>query len=221
MADTAKARVAILISGRGSNMAALIEAAREPASAYEVALVLSNVIDAPGLAVAAAAGITTVAVDHRGHGGRAAYDAKVSAILAEHRIGYVALAGYMRLLSDQFVETWAGRMLNIHPSLLPSFTGLDTYARAIAAGCRLAGCTVHFVTGELDGGPIVAQAAVPVLEDDTPDTLAARILVEEHRLYPQALTALCEGRLRIEGQRVLGLVPRLDAVPPAHASATA
>ncbi|WP_156678668.1 phosphoribosylglycinamide formyltransferase [Sphingomonas profundi] len=195
-------RVAILISGRGSNMAALIDAA--PALGYEVALVFSNVVDAPGLAVAAAAGVATAALDHRGHGGRAAFDAKVDAILAAHDIRYVALAGYMRLLSDPFVAAWAGRMLNIHPSLLPSFTGLDTHARAIAAGCRVAGCTVHFVTGELDGGPIVAQAAVPVLEEDTAETLAARILAEEHRIYPLALAALCAGRLRIAGQRVLG-----------------
>ncbi len=183
-------------------MAALIAAA--PTLGYEVALVFANVVDAPGLSAAAAAGIATAALDHRGHGGRAVYDAKVDAILRDHRIDHVALAGYMRLLSDPFVAAWTGRMLNIHPSLLPSFTGLDTHARAIAAGCRLAGCTVHFVTGELDGGPIVAQAAVPVLDDDTPETLATRILVEEHRIYPLALDALCAGRLRIEGQRVLG-----------------
>lgn len=204
MADAAKPRVAILISGRGSNMAALIEAAQAPDAAYQVALVFSNVVDAPGLATAAAAGIASVALDHRGQGGRAAFDAKVNAILAQHRIEYVALAGYMRLLSDGFVAAWQGRMLNIHPSLLPSFTGLDTYARAIEAGCKLAGCTVHFVTGELDGGPIVAQAAVPVLEDDLPDTLAARILGQEHRLYPRALNALASGRLRMKGQRVFG-----------------
>lgn len=200
-----KARVAILISGRGSNMAALIEAARADDAAYEVALVFSNVVDAAGLVTAAAAGIATAALDHRGHGRRIAFDAKVNGILAEHRIQYVALAGYMRLLSDPFVTAWSGRMLNIHPSLLPSFTGLDTHARAIAAGCKLAGCTVHFVTGELDGGPIVAQAAVPVMDDDTPDALASRILGEEHRLYPLALNALCSEQLRIEGQRVLGI----------------
>ncbi|TVV72808.1 phosphoribosylglycinamide formyltransferase [Sphingomonas solaris] len=203
-----KARVAILISGRGSNMAALIEASRAPSCTYEVALVFANVPDAAGLETAAAAGIATAALDHRGHGGRAAFDAKVLDILRTHAIEYVALAGYMRLLSDPFTAAWEGRMLNIHPSLLPSFTGLDTHARAIAAGCRLAGCTVHFVTPDLDCGPIVAQAAVPVLDDDTPDTLSARILVEEHRLYPAALNALCGGRLRIDGQRVLGLDPR-------------
>lgn len=183
-------------------MAALIEAA--PAAGYEVALVFANVVDAPGLATAAAAGIATAALDHRGHGGRAAFDAKVDAILRSHRIDHVALAGYMRLLSGAFVDAWAGRMLNIHPSLLPSFTGLDTHARAIEAGCRLAGCTVHFVTADLDCGPIVAQAAVPVLDTDTAGSLAARILIEEHRLYPAALAALCAGRLQVSGQRVLG-----------------
>lgn len=185
-------------------MEALVAAARAPGCAYEVALVFANVIGAPGLATAAAAGIATAALDHRGHGGRAAFDAKVDAILRENGVEYVALAGYMRLLSEPFVAAWEGRMLNIHPSLLPSFTGLDTHRRAIDAGCRLAGCTVHFVTADLDCGPIVAQAAVPVLDDDTPDILATRILAEEHRLYPAAFNALCSGRLRIDGQRVLG-----------------
>ena len=199
-----KARVAILISGRGSNMEALIAATGQADCPYEVALVFSNVVDARGLETARAAGIATAALDHRGHGGRATFDAKVDAILREHRIGFVALAGYMRLLSDAFVDGWQGRMLNIHPSLLPSFPGLHTHERAIETGCRVHGCTVHFVTSELDCGPIVAQAAVPVLDDDTADTLAARVLVEEHRIYPEALGALCAGRLRIEGNRVFG-----------------
>ena len=199
-----KARVAILISGRGSNMEALIAAAGQADCPYEVTLVFSNVTDAKGLETARSAGIATASLDHRGHGGRAAFDAKVDAILREHRIGFVALAGYMRLLSEAFVNGWQGRMLNIHPSLLPSFPGLHTHERAIEAGCRLHGCTVHFVTGELDCGPIVAQAAVPVLDDDTTDALAARVLVEEHRIYPRALGALCAGRLRIEGNRVFG-----------------
>jgi phosphoribosylglycinamide formyltransferase-1 len=190
-----KARVAVLISGRGSNMEALIAASREPDCPYEVALVFSNVAAARAL-------------DHRGHGGRAAFDAKVDAILRQHRIEYVALAGYMRLLSDGFVEGWHGRMLNIHPSLLPSFPGLHTHERAIKAGCRLHGCTVHFVTNELDCGPIVAQAAVPVLDGDNPEALAARVLAEEHRIYPAALAALCAGRLRTEGNRVFTAPPR-------------
>lgn len=186
-------------------MEALVAAARDPACPYQVALVFSNAEDAKGLETARAAGITAAALDHRGHGGRAAFDAKVDAILRDHRIGYVALAGYMRLLSDAFVGSWQGRMLNIHPSLLPAFPGLHTHQRAIEAGCRLHGCTVHFVTNELDCGPVVAQAAVPVLDEDTPDTLAARVLVEEHRIYPAALSALAAGRLRIEGSRVFGL----------------
>ena len=197
-----KARVAILISGRGSNMEALIAAAGQADCPYEVALVFSNVVDAKGLETARLAGIATASLDHRGHGGRAAFDTKVDAILREHRIGFVAQAGYMRLLSDAFVDGWQGRMLNIHPSLLPSFPGLHTHERAIEAGCRLHGCTVHFVTGELDCGPIVAQAAVPVLDDDTANALAARVLIEEHRVYPEALGALCAGRLRIEGNQV-------------------
>jgi phosphoribosylglycinamide formyltransferase-1 len=200
----AKARVAVLISGRGSNMEVLIAAARERGCPYEVALVFSNVPDAKGLETARAAGIATAALDHKGHGGRAAFDAKVDPILREHGAEYVALAGYMRLLSEGFVEGWRGRMLNIHPSLLPSFPGLHTHERAIEAGCRLHGCTVHFVTSELDCGPIVAQAAVPVLDDDTPDALAARVLAEEHRIYPEALAGLAAGRLRIEGNRVFG-----------------
>lgn len=202
MAD--RKRVGILISGRGSNMSALVAAAQQPGCPYQVALVFSNVADAPGLAVAKAAGIPTATLDHRGHGGRALFDAKVDAILRDAGCDLVALAGYMRLLSDDFVAAWDGRMINIHPSLLPSFKGVDTHARAIAAGCRLHGCTVHLVTPELDSGPIIAQAAVPVMDDDTPDTLAARVLVEEHRLYPQALAALASGRLRVDGQRVLG-----------------
>lgn len=197
-------RVGILISGRGSNMTALIEAARAPDCPYEVALVFSNVADAPGLKTAADAGIATAALDHRGHGGRAAFDAKVDAVLRDAECEIVALAGYMRLLSDGFVAGWQGRMINIHPSLLPSFKGVDTHARAIEAGCKLHGCTVHLVTPELDGGPIIAQAAVPVLDDDTPETLAARVLKEEHRIYPAVLAALAAGRLRIEGRRVLG-----------------
>ena len=199
-----RARVAVLISGRGSNMGALISAAQQADCSYEVALVFANVVDAKGLETARSSGIATASLDHRGHGGRAAFDAKVDMILREHRIRFVALAGYMRLLSDAFVDGWQGRMLNIHPSLLPSFPGLHTHERAIETGCRLHGCTVHFVTNELDCGPIVAQAAVPVLDDDRPDTLAARVLTEEHRIYPEALGALCAGQLRIEGNRVFG-----------------
>ena len=184
-----KARVAVLISGRGSNMAALIAAAAEPDCPYQVALVASNVPDAPGLETARRAGIATFAHSHRGMN-RAAFDAIVDAELRRRDIAFIALAGYMRLLSPEFVAAWAGRIVNIHPSLLPLHKGLDTHARALAAGDAEAGCTVHIVTPALDDGPILAQARVPILPDDDADTLAARVLIEEHRLYPRALADL-------------------------------
>ena len=182
-------KVGILISGRGSNMAALIEAARAPDCPYEIALVVANVADAPGLALAAAAGVPQFAHSHAGMT-RAQFDALVHGALIDAGVEYVALAGYMRLLSADFVEQWAGRMINIHPSLLPAHKGLDTHARAIAAGDTRHGCTVHFVTAELDDGPILAQAEVPILPGETPETLAARVLIEEHKLYPAALAEL-------------------------------
>lgn len=189
-----KKRVAILISGRGSNMDALLRAAREPGYPAEVALVLSNRPDAPGLARAAAAGVATASVDHRPfRGDRPAHEATVDAALRTHGAELLCFAGYMRLLTPGFVAAWEGLMLNVHPSLLPAFPGLDTHRRALAAGVKLHGCTVHLVTAEMDAGPILAQAAVPVLPGDTEEALAARVLVQEHRLYPLAL------RLRIEG----------------------
>jgi phosphoribosylglycinamide formyltransferase-1 len=181
-----RTRTAVLISGRGSNLKALIDA---PQDAYEIVLVISNVEDAAGLSIAHGAGIATWARSHKGIP-RADFDALVDAQLRAHGIEAVALAGYMRLLSPGFVARWEGRMVNIHPSLLPLYKGLDTHARAIAAGDAQGGCSVHLVTAELDGGPVVAQARVPILPGDTPDTLADRVLVEEHRLYPQALAAL-------------------------------
>lgn len=187
-------RTAILISGRGSNMSALLAAAADPAYPAEIALVLSNRPGAPGLAVAAAAGVPTATVDHRPFGrDRAAHEAAVDAVLGGAGIELVCLAGYMRLLTPFLVNRWAGRMLNIHPSLLPAFPGLHTHARAIEAGARLAGCTVHLVTEEMDAGPILAQAAVPVLPGDTEEALAARVLAQEHRIYPLALAALAGG----------------------------
>jgi len=183
-----KRRVGILISGRGSNMAALIEAARDPGFPAEIVLVISNRPEAAGLAAAAAAGIATLAIDHREFArDRAAHERAIDAALRAARVEVVCLAGYMRLLTPFLVDAWAGRMLNIHPSLLPAFPGLDTHARALAAGARTHGCTVHLVTRDMDEGPILAQAAVPVLPDDTEDTLAERVLREEHRLYPAAL----------------------------------
>ncbi len=185
-------KVGILISGRGSNMAALIAASKTPDSPYEVALIVSNVPDAPGLAIAADHFVPQFALSHKGLR-RAEFDALVDGALRDAGCDYVALAGYMRLLSPAFVAGWAGRMINIHPSLLPAYKGLDTYARAIAAGESKAGCTVHLVTEELDDGPILAQAEVPILPGDTPDSLAARILTEEHKLYPRALADLVRG----------------------------
>lgn len=183
-----KARVAILISGRGSNMAALIEAAREPSYPAEVALVLSNRPGAGGLALAREAGVATATVDHRSFGrDREAFERAVQAELEARRVDIVCLAGFMRILTPWLVSRWQGRMLNIHPSLLPAYKGLDTHARALADGAREHGATVHFVAADLDSGPILAQEAVPVREGDTEAALAERVLAVEHRLYPQAL----------------------------------
>ncbi|MCC7427157.1 MAG: phosphoribosylglycinamide formyltransferase [Alphaproteobacteria bacterium] len=195
-------RVAILVSGRGSNMASLIEAARNPDYPAEIALVLSNRPGALGLARAEAAGIATRSVDHRAYGGREPFEAALHQALLDARIDIVCLAGFMRLLTAGFVARWHDRMLNIHPSILPAFKGLDTHRRALEAGVRIHGCTVHLVRAEMDGGPIVAQAAVPVLPDDTEDSLAARVLAEEHRIYPLALGLLAGGRIAVEGERV-------------------
>jgi phosphoribosylglycinamide formyltransferase 1 len=200
----ARARTAILISGRGSNMAALLDAAADPAYPAEIALVLANRADAAGLARAAAAGIPTAVVESRGfRGDRPGFEAAVEAVLAQHGIGLLALAGFMRVLTADFVGRWEGRLVNIHPSLLPAFPGLDTHERAIAAGVRLHGCTVHLVSAGVDEGPILAQAAVPVLPGDTPADLAARVLAEEHRIYPAALGWLAAGRVRIESGRAV------------------
>ena len=198
-----KKRVAILISGRGSNMMALVEAARAADYPAEMALVISNRPDAPGLQRAQSAGIKALAIDHKGYATREAFDAAVEAALAENGIDLVCHAGFMRIQSTAFAARWLGRQLNIHPSLLPSFKGLNPHKQALDAGVRISGCTVHFVTPELDSGPIVAQAAVPVLSGDTPDTLADRILVAEHRLYPFALRLVASGRARLESGRVL------------------
>ena len=188
-----KQRVAILISGRGSNMASLIAAAAEPEFPAGIALVLANRPDAAGLRTAADAGIPTRAIDHRPFGAdRAAHERAIDAALREAGIDLVCLAGYMRVLTPVLVGAWAGRMLNIHPSLLPAFPGLHTHARALATGVKLHGCTVHLVTEGVDEGPILAQAAVPVLPDDDEDSLAARVLAQEHVIYPMAL-ALAAG----------------------------
>ena len=203
MKTASKKRVAVLISGRGSNMMALVEAAKAPGFPAEIVLVLSNKADAAGLAFAREHGIATSVIEHRTYGkDRAAFDAAMQAALEAHGVEIVCLAGFMRLLTSGFCEAWAGRMINIHPALLPSFKGLDTHARALEAGVKLHGCTTHFVTPGMDEGPIIKQAAVPVLDDDTEATLAARVLKEEHRIYPETLRLLASERLRIEGQRV-------------------
>ena len=190
-----KRRTAVLVSGRGSNMEALIAAARDPGFPAAITLVISNRPQAPGLALAAATGIPALAIDHRPFAGdRSAHEAAIDAALREAGIELVCLAGYMRLLTPFLVGAWQGRMLNIHPSLLPAFPGLDTHARALAAGVKLHGCTVHLVTETMDEGPILVQAAVPVLPDDTEHTLAARVLRQEHRIYPAALATIAAGR---------------------------
>ncbi|HRE20648.1 MAG TPA: phosphoribosylglycinamide formyltransferase [Rhabdaerophilum sp.] len=203
MTALAKKRAAVLISGRGSNMMALVEAAKAPDFPAEIALVLSNKANAAGLEFARAQGIATAVIEHKTYGkDRVAFDAAMQVVLEAHGVEIVCLAGFMRLLTSSFCETWAGRMINIHPALLPSFKGLDTHARALEAGVKLHGCTTHFVTPGMDEGPIILQAAVPVLDDDTEETLGARVLKEEHRIYPETLGLLAAGRLRVEGQRV-------------------
>jgi len=190
-----KTRVAVLISGRGSNMTALMEAARAPDFPAEIVLVVSNRPQAAGLSRARDAGIPTALVDHTAFGGdRQAFEQALDAELVAHRIEIVCLAGFMRLLSPWFVSRWSGRMLNIHPALLPQFKGLHTHRRALEAGVTRHGATVHFVVPQMDSGPIVVQESVPVIAGDTEETLAARVLEVEHRIYPQALRLVAEGR---------------------------
>jgi len=209
----ARLKTAILISGRGSNMQALIDACRTPDAVAEIALVLANNPNAGGLAYAAAAGIPAAVVDHRAYPDRAAFDAELNRRLNAAGIEFVCLAGFMRLLTRGFIEAWRDRMINIHPSLLPAFPGLDTHRRALDAGVRFAGCTVHFVRYETDTGPIVVQAAVPVRADDTPESLAARVLAAEHQIYPQALRWIAAGRVRVVGERaVIAGQGELDAI---------
>jgi phosphoribosylglycinamide formyltransferase 1 len=196
-------RVGILISGRGSNMLALIEAARASDYPAEVAVVISNRPEAPGLERARAAGIKAFAIDHKSVATREDFDGAVERALQEEDVDLVCHAGFMRIQSTAFATRWLGRQLNIHPSLLPSFKGLRPQQQALDAGVRIAGCTVHFVTPELDAGPIVAQAAVPVLPEDTAETLADRILTAEHKLYPLALQLVAAGEAVLEGGRVV------------------
>ncbi|TPK93152.1 phosphoribosylglycinamide formyltransferase [Mesorhizobium sp. B2-4-12] len=201
--STQRKRAVVLISGRGSNMTALIAAASDPAFPAEIVGVISDKADAAGLAIAKARGIATQAISRADHGSKQAHDAAIDAALKAFNAEIVALAGYMRMLTTGFVEKWQGRMINIHPALLPAFKGLDTHARALAAGLRIHGCTVHFVTAEMDDGPIIAQAAVPVMVGDNADMLAARVLKAEHRLYPLALGLVAEGKARMEAGRTV------------------
>jgi phosphoribosylglycinamide formyltransferase-1 len=202
-------RVAVLISGRGSNMVALIEAAKDKNYPAEIALVASNRPDAAGLSRARAAGIVTEVVDHSVFGkDRVAFERALQAVLEKHRIDLVCLAGFMRLLTDDFVTRWHERMLNVHPALLPAFKGLDTHKRALEAGVKVHGATVHFVVAEMDSGPIIAQGAVAVRDDDTETTLAARVLAVEHRIYPLALKLVAQGRVRVVDGRCL-----IDGMP--------
>ena len=199
----ARMRTAVLVSGRGSNMAALLDAAADPAFPAEIVLVLSNRPGAGALAPAQAAGVPTTVVDHRAHADRAAFEAAMQAELERCGVELVCLAGFMRVLTPWFIGRWPDRLVNIHPSLLPSYRGLHTHERALADGVRIHGCTVHLVVPELDAGPIIAQAAVPVHAADTPDTLAARVLAAEHRIYPRALSWLASGRVRNEAGRAV------------------
>ena len=208
-------RVAILISGRGSNMLSLIESANAPGFPAEIALVLSNRPDAEGLGRAKDAGIATLAVDHKTYSSRESFAQALDAALVAHDIAFICLAGFMRVLTDWFVERWAGRMINIHPSLLPLFRGTHTHRRALDEGVLVHGCTVHFVVPELDAGPIIAQAVVPVVPGDTEESLAGRVIVQEHRLYPQALQMICDGTARLENGRVV-FSQRWDASSALH-----
>ncbi|HZP78063.1 MAG TPA: phosphoribosylglycinamide formyltransferase [Pseudolabrys sp.] len=204
-------RVAILISGRGSNMSALIEAAKEQSFPAEIVVVIANRPDAGGLVSARAAGIATAVVDHTAFAkDREGFERALQAAIEAHAADIVCLAGFMRLLTPSFVNRWQGRLINIHPALLPAFKGLDTHEHALKSGTRIHGASVHFVVPEMDSGPIIAQAAVPVLDGDTPAALAARVLAVEHRIYPLALRLLAEGRVRTVGNRCV-----IDGAPGA------
>lgn len=199
----ARMKIAVLVSGRGSNMQAILRASEDAEYPAEVALVISNVADAPALSVAADAGVKAVAIPHGDYPDRESFDQRVTDEIVAADCQLVVLAGFMRLLSSEFCEFWRDKLINIHPSLLPAFKGLDVHARMIEAGVRFGGCTVHFVRPEMDAGPIIVQAAVPIHPGDSPDDLAARILTEEHQCYPLAVRWIAEGRVRISGERVM------------------
>jgi len=216
MTEAVRKRVGVLISGRGSNLQALLDACADPAFPAEIVLVISNRAEAPGLARAARAGVPAQVIARRGHPDRAACDAAMTAALEAAGVELVCLAGFMRMLGEAFVEHWRDRMINIHPALLPLFPGLDTHARALEAGVKLHGCTVHLVRFEIDSGPILGQAAVPVLPGDDAETLAARVLEAEHRLYPHCLRLVAEGRVEVRGAtaETPGIDPEARLVNP-------
>jgi len=195
-------RTAVLISGRGTNMQALIERAKSPSFPAEIVLVLSNRPEAAGLHFAKENGVSSAAVDHKIFAGREEFERSMQVLLELHRIELICLAGFMRMLTPWFVAQWQGRLLNIHPALLPAYRGLDTHERALADGVKIHGCTAHFVVPALDEGPIIAQAAVAVLDSDTPESLAARVLAQEHVIYPAALARVASGAFQIQGNRV-------------------
>lgn len=197
------ARIAVLISGRGSNLQALIDACAAPGFPATIALVISNVPGAEGLQKAERANIPTQTLPHKNYDGREAFDAAIDVALQAADIDFICLAGFMRIFSDGFARKWHGKIVNIHPSLLPAFKGMHVHAQALQAGVRISGCTVHYVVPELDSGPIIAQAAVPVQHDDTEETLAARILQAEHKLYPAALKLLADGGVKLENGRAI------------------
>jgi phosphoribosylglycinamide formyltransferase-1 len=202
MSGDGRVRTGVLISGRGSNLQSLLNAARDPAYPARIELVISNQPEAYGLERARRAGVAAMAVDHRAFPSREAFEAEITAALEQAQVQLVVMAGFMRIVTAGFVAQWRDRLINIHPALLPSFPGLDTHARALAEGVKLHGCTVHFVRSEVDAGPIIGQAAVPVLSDDDEARLAARVLAAEHALLPRALALVASGRARISGARV-------------------
>lgn len=205
----AKLKLGVLISGRGTNLQALIDAAADEGYPADIAVVISNVADAAGLDRARKAGIKTLVIDHREFESRAKFDEAVATALETHEVRLVCLAGFMRILTKEFVDRWRDRIVNIHPSLLPAFKGLNVHERVLESGVRLTGCTVHFIRPEMDEGPIIAQGAVPVMADDTPESLAERVLEVEHRIYPLAVRLIAEGKARVVGDIVT--LPRLEA----------
>jgi phosphoribosylglycinamide formyltransferase 1 len=214
---SSKLKLGVLISGRGSNLQSLIDATQDPDFPAEIALVFSNVPGAAGLDRASKAGIATSVINHKDFDGRAPFEDALHTTLTEAGIELVCLAGFMRLLTDGFVNRWIDKMINIHPSLLPSFKGLHTHERAIEAGVRFSGCTIHFVRPEMDDGPIIAQAAVPIRQEDTADSLAGRVLTEEHKIYPLAIRLIAENRVSIQDGQVMiqdALVPDNALINP-------